>query len=130
MIMPTAHEWTVADFERSADAAAMPLAMAHGVGPRVLAAVKATLAAVGYNSNLGIVLMSAPLVEAALTCGENAFQARVCRVLHDLSLDDADAAFQAIAMANPGGLGDAAAHDVRDAARTTLLEAMRPCGRA
>jgi len=62
------HRMTAADFERSAEAAAGPLAAAGArVGKRILGAVEATDAAVGANTNLGIVLLCAPLAAAAET---------------------------------------------------------------
>ena len=50
---------------RSADAAAAPLS-AEGtrVGARILGAVEATFAAIGANTNLGIILLCAPLAAA------------------------------------------------------------------
>ena len=48
------HGMSVADFERSAVAAAHPLTQAGvGVGTRIRLAVEATAAAVGQNTNLG-----------------------------------------------------------------------------
>ena len=46
------------------------------------------------------------------------------RVLEGLDLDDAEQAFRAIVLAEPAGLGDAPAHDVRAPAEVTLREAM------
>ena len=46
-------------------------------------------------------------------------------ILAGLDLGHADQVFRAIALANPGGLGTAAHHDVRHPADTSLLEAMR-----
>jgi triphosphoribosyl-dephospho-CoA synthase len=46
-------------------------------------------------------------------------------VLKELSVEDAREAYQAIRAANPGGLGEAPAHDVRSEPDVTLLEAMR-----
>jgi triphosphoribosyl-dephospho-CoA synthase len=46
-------------------------------------------------------------------------------VLASLDREDAELAFRAIALANPGGLGERATHDVRKPAEITLLEAMR-----
>ena len=46
-------------------------------------------------------------------------------VLAGLSVADAQLAFEAIRLANPGGLGEAARHDVREPAQVSLLEAMR-----
>ena len=60
------HGMTVADFERSAEVSAPALARTGAsVGSRVLEAVEATRAAVGQNTNLGIVLLAAPLAAAA-----------------------------------------------------------------
>lgn len=118
------HGMTVEDFRRSALAAAPGVAdPALGVGRRILAAVEATWAAVGQNTNLGIVLLSAPLLCAADRRGPLARELR--RVLHGLGVEDARAAFAAIRLASPGGLGEAAAADVRDEPRIGLLEAMR-----
>ena len=60
------HRMEADDFVRSAEASARHVA-ADGlsVGARVRGAVDATLAAVGQNTNLGIVLLCAPLAAAA-----------------------------------------------------------------
>ncbi len=60
------HAMTVADFEASAEAIAAVFAQPGlTVGARILQSVLATQAAVGCNTNLGIVLLCAPLAEAA-----------------------------------------------------------------
>ncbi|HKW53006.1 MAG TPA: triphosphoribosyl-dephospho-CoA synthase, partial [Stellaceae bacterium] len=60
------HGMTVAQFEASAVASA-PYVSASGkpVGERIRDAIAATHAAVGCNTNLGIVLLAAPLLAAA-----------------------------------------------------------------
>ncbi len=56
------HRMSVADFEASAALSAPPLtAPGARVGARIEAAVAATRAGVGQNTNLGIVLLCAPL---------------------------------------------------------------------
>ena len=61
------HNMTVDDFVASAEAAA-PIMGETGlaVGQRIRLAVEATRKAVGQNTNLGIVLLAAPLANAAL----------------------------------------------------------------
>ena len=60
------HGMTVRDFLRSAEAAAPALCKpSTPVGARILTAVEATFAAVGMNTNLGIILLCAPLAAAA-----------------------------------------------------------------
>jgi triphosphoribosyl-dephospho-CoA synthase len=91
--------------------------------------VVATRAAAGTNTNLGIVLLAAPLAQAALRAQwpltRTALAVSLAQVLADLTVDDARLAFEAICLASPGGLGEAPRHDVRKPAQVTLLEAMR-----
>lgn len=121
------HGLEVRDFELSADAAAPHIA-ARGarVGARIRAAVEATWGAVATNTNLGIVLLCAPLAAAAETArrGET-LRCALARVLAGLDRRDATDAFAAIARANPAGLGTAPQADVAGPATVTLLEAMR-----
>ena len=118
------HGMQAADFVLSAEvSAAWVAAKGAQVGTRVRAAVEATLRAVGQNTNLGIILLSAPLAAAA-EAPDAALRPALTLVLD--RLDEADAAdvFAAIAAANPGGLGRVARHDVNAPAATTLREAM------
>jgi triphosphoribosyl-dephospho-CoA synthase len=118
------HRMEVADFVRSAEASAAPIASRGArVGTRVRAAVDATLRAVGQNTNLGIVLLCAPLAAAA-EAPDVALRSALARVLDGLDRADAQDVFAAIAAANPGGLGHAPRHDVSAPATVTLREAM------
>jgi triphosphoribosyl-dephospho-CoA synthase len=95
------------------------------VGELIADGVQATAEVADANTNLGIVLLFAPLVRAAVSRGtDEPLRAAVEATLAGLTVDDAAAAFAAIARANPGGLGDAAEHDVRGPARVSLREAM------
>jgi triphosphoribosyl-dephospho-CoA synthase len=99
------------------------------VGARIEAAVAATLAAAGCNTNLGILLLCAPLARALESAGPAAtpagLRAALEAVLAALDVADARAAFRAIAAAHPGGLGRAEAQDVHEEPTVTLREAMR-----
>lgn len=117
------HGMTSADFLRSAEVAAGPLcATGAGLGARVLGAVQSTRAAVGQNTNLGILLLCAPLAMAAEAGGD--LRAEVRRVIEAAGVADTALVFQAIVLAAPGGLGSAARHDVHAPATVPLLEAM------
>ncbi len=94
------------------------------VGRLVLEGVRATRRHVGTNTNLGILLLLAPLARAALT-RRGSFRDRLRRVLLDLDLRDAHDAYRAIRLARPGGLGRAAGQDVRKTPTAPLLECMR-----
>jgi triphosphoribosyl-dephospho-CoA synthase len=118
------HRMTAFEFARSAAAAAEPLSRTGTrVGARIWAAVEATFAAVGVNTNLGIVLLCAPLA-AACDRPTSDLRAALARVLASLDIEDASLAFRAIVRAGPAGLGRAEQHDVFDPAAATLKEAM------
>lgn len=120
------HGMTASDFLASAKAAAPFIAAPQStVGARIEGAVEATRARVGQNTNLGIILLCAPLAQAAATAQSADLRRETRRVLQALDINDAAAAFRAIAHAQPAGLGDAPQHDVNAPAETTLLEAMR-----
>jgi triphosphoribosyl-dephospho-CoA synthase len=119
------HGMSIADFEASAVASAGAVSdPALPVGERVLRAVRRSRRAVGCNTNLGILLLAAPLAAAAQGGRGADLRRRLRRVLGQLGRDDAASVFRAISLANPGGLGEARRHDVRQLPRVTLLTAM------
>src|SRR6202453_5245162 len=106
------HRMEVGGFGRSAQASAAPRAATVArIGIRVRTAVDATLKAVGQNTNLGIILLCAPLAAAA-EAEDAPLRPALARVLDRLDLSDAADVFSAIASANPAGLGRAPRHDV------------------
>jgi triphosphoribosyl-dephospho-CoA synthase len=119
------HRMSVADFEASA-AVAAPIIGQKGisVGTRIRLAVEATQCAVGQNTNLGIILLAAPLAGAAFDRRSDDLRSRLARILGGLSVDDAREAYRAIRQAAPGGLGEAPQHDVASEPGVTLFEAM------
>lgn len=125
------HGMTAENFRTSAYVAA-PAICRPGipVGLRIASAVAASWEAVQCNTNLGIILLCAPLVHTSFALRdadrvtEAQLRAALDAVLRGLDESDADYAFAAIRRANPAGLGRAARHDVRSAAGTTLLAAM------
>jgi triphosphoribosyl-dephospho-CoA synthase len=119
------HDMTVAHFEASALASAPVMGQPDlSVGGRILGAVQRTRQVVDCNTNLGIVLLCAPLAQAALSPVGGGLRDRLHQVLDRLDVDDAEQAFAAIRLAQPGGLGRAPEHDVREPAAVTLAVAM------
>jgi triphosphoribosyl-dephospho-CoA synthase len=90
------------------------------IGRLILDAVTATQRLLGKNTNLGIILLLAPLAKATEPTQE-AFAA----VLQTLTHEVAEHVYEAIRHARPGGLGLASEQDVHEAPTVTLLEAMR-----
>jgi triphosphoribosyl-dephospho-CoA synthase len=120
------HGMSVADFETSARVAAPYVAEPDSsVGLRIRHAVEATAATVGHNTNLGIVLLCAPLASAALASGGGTLRKRLANVLETLSVEDAKESYAAIRLAKAGGLGTVEKHDLGSEPEVTLLEAMR-----
>jgi triphosphoribosyl-dephospho-CoA synthase len=118
------HGMTTEQFTASAAAAAGPLCMpATRVGARIRGAIEATIKAVGANTNLGIVLLCAPLAAAA-ELDDVALRAALVRVIDGLDIRDANDAFAAIRQASPAGLGRAERHDVFALAQVPLKQAM------
>lgn len=119
------HDMTVADFRVSADVSAAPLCNpSYSLGEKIFYAVKATREAVGCNTNLGIVLLAAPLIQAAFQLSGSSLRQSLAKVLSATTVEDADWVFRAIALASPGGLGEANEQDVHTAATVTLKVAM------
>jgi triphosphoribosyl-dephospho-CoA synthase len=118
------HRMTVAQFVASSAAAAGALcAPAARVGARIRGAVEASIKAAGANTNLGIVLLCAPLAAAAER-EPRELRAALVGVLDGLDIRDADDAFAAIVQAAPAGLGRAERHDVFAPVQATLKQAM------
>ena len=120
---------TYTDMVRSALALgpvfARPRARRRRVGELIADGVAATAEVARANTNLGIVLLYAPLVRAEVSRrADETLRSAVERILARLDVDDASAAFAAIAQASPGGLGDAPEHDVKGPALVSLREAM------
>jgi triphosphoribosyl-dephospho-CoA synthase len=92
------------------------------MGHLVLAAVEATRAAVGTNTNLGMILLMAPLAMAA---DDRPLKDEIGRVLDSLDAEDARAVYEAIRLARPGGLGQVAEADVMSSPPRDLIQAMR-----
>ncbi len=113
------------DFLASAVAIGPALAQAgeRELGDTILAAVEATARWTGSNTNLGIILLLAPLARAAIRSGA-ALQDGVRQALAGTTVADAAQVYRAIRRARPGGLGAAAAEDVAGAPTVTLRDAM------
>ncbi|MEJ8850620.1 triphosphoribosyl-dephospho-CoA synthase [Variovorax rhizosphaerae] len=124
------HGMTAELFIASAQAAAGPLfEPGAGVGERIEGAVEASWAAAGCNTNLGILLLCAPVARAVElrpdAVGSAAgLSAAIEEVLNALDLSDSQAAYRAIARAHPGGLGSAPEEDVRQPPSIGLRAAM------
>ena len=117
----------VKDFLHSAEASAGPLMKSGlGLGERILNAVRATHQAVGTNTNLGIILLISPLIQAVMNRGNTSFlEGSLTAVLKNTTVEDAVNVYQAIRLAKPGGMGCKDEQDLSEEPTVTLLETMQ-----
>lgn len=122
------HDMTVEDFRLSAKASASAITdPKYSLGEKIYYAVKATREAVGCNTNLGIILLCVPMIEAIPLINKGrSFQQALGSVLAHTSVEDANWAFKAIMLASPAGLGESKQADVNAGDTSiTLTEAMK-----
>ena len=120
------HDTRYEDFLASAAAIgpAFLLARRRTLGATIYAACVATAGWTRANTNLGIILLLAPLARAALDPRGGTLRGRVARVLRRTTVRDAAHAYAAIRLAHPGGLGRAMSQDVADAPTCGLRAVM------
>jgi len=121
------HDMTVRDFIISSEVSTPLLCQPDAnLGLRVLESVKATQQAVGCNTNLGMLLLFAPIIMAAESAFNNidGLRYNVESTLSALTASDTEQIYEAIRIANPGGLGKLESQDVSDGPDCTLIEAM------
>lgn len=119
------HGMQASDFIASAHASAAAMTEPGiKLGERIHRAIVATHDAVATNTNLGIVLLCAPVLQAVLDTEPVDLRAAVRQVLRETTQTDADNAFRAIRLASPAGLGKRERADVRDPAELSLRDSM------
>ncbi len=96
------------------------------LGSTILDALRATRRWTQVNTNLGMVLLLAPLARAAMERRSNEpLRAAVQRVIEKTTVDDAEDVYEAIRLAGAGGLGSVPEQDVARPPTVTLREAMQ-----
>ena len=93
-----------------------------GVGRAVLECVFETRRLVATNVNLGIALLLAPLTAVS---PDQSLKSGISRVLQRLTVADAQSVYEAIRLAQPGGLGHVSEQDVANEPTEDLLTIMR-----
>ncbi len=123
------HDTRYEDFLASAAAIGPAFAEAGGatLGSTILDSIRATARWTRSNTNLGIVLLLAPLAHAAHAARRTHCTLReaLARVLRSTTVGDAADAYEAIRIAHPAGLGRVDGEDVASAPSVGLLEAMK-----
>lgn len=118
-------DMSYADFCASAMAIAPAMdaaAQGQSIGATVLQAIQATRLIVGKNTNLGTVLLLAPLARVPRA---TPLERGVCKALAGLTAQDAADVYAAIRLAQPGGLGKVVEADVAAPPPPDLRSAMQ-----
>ena len=97
----------------------------QSLGATIRQAIEKTACWTKTNTNLGIVLLLAPLAKAATTAAGGELRGALHRVLDETTVEDARDVYAAIRRASPGGLGRSDTQDVANEPDVTLLDAMR-----
>ncbi len=114
------------DFLLSAQAIVDPLDRVAelGLGRAVLECIRATRRIVDTNTNLGIVLLFCPIALAASRRGDRPLLNVLKGTLRETTVEDSEYVYEAIRLAEPGGLGQAENDDIRDRPTRRLREIM------
>jgi triphosphoribosyl-dephospho-CoA synthase len=126
------HDTRYEDFLASAAAIGPAFTRAGGatLGSTILESIRATAHWTRSNTNLGIVLLLAPLAHAAHgACRTDAgggaqIRAELARILRSATVRDAADVYEAIRIAHPAGLGSVEHEDVAAAPSVALRDAM------
>ncbi len=120
------HDMQAEDFIQSAEVSAPYVCDPDlSLGEKIYHGAVSSFEAVGCNTNLGIVLLAAPLMEAVHREGEGCLRQRLEHVLRRAGREDAEWVYRTIRLVQPGGLGRVEQQDVHKAPSVTLLEAMK-----
>lgn len=124
-IFADGHGMRVQDFILSAEASSAVIAQPElALGERIYRTVEATWHVVNCNTNLGIILLCAPIIQAVLLPSLHGLRNQLETVLTNTTQTDATWLFKAIRKANPAGLGTVSRYDVKHAVDCSLQEAM------
>ena len=112
------------DFVNSADAIAPIVSRTtpESIGQTILCCVQATRQVVAHNTNLGIILLLVPL---AAVPEDQPLVNGIDSVLEGMTVNDSRLVYQAIRIAEPGGLGTAPEEDIHEQPRLPLQACMR-----
>jgi len=103
---------------------ALENAAQSGVGQTIWQAVTDTRKWVQSNTNLGMILLLAPLAKACAAVPPQNIRQNLSAILKGLTVEDARLAYDAIRLAKPGGLGKAPNSDIAEIPSIPLLQAM------
>ncbi len=120
------HGMDYEDFVRSAKVVTPILCDRQlGIGRKILSSIEATRATAHCNTNLGMILLVAPIIRVFQEHGlQGHFRRTLASTLKSLGRQEAQDIFAAIRLANPGGLGKVDRYDVNSLPDIDIYSAM------
>ena len=119
------HDMTVEQFLISAFVTAPIMSNSElTLGSLVYESVRVTQDAIGKNTNLGIILLCAPIAYSALHDHSKGLRETLVEALNNSDKNDAQLILDAICLAAPSGLGESETHNVYDPATAGIREIM------
>jgi triphosphoribosyl-dephospho-CoA synthase len=96
----------------------------YSLGDRILKAVIATRDETLTNTNLGIIMLCAPIIHALVKYKGSDLREAIIKTIDDATPDDTVKICKAINISSPGGLGDASEYDTKSLPNVKLREIM------
>ena len=96
----------------------------YSLGERILKSINVTRETVRTNTNLGIILLCAPIAQACINFNNIGLKEGLKKVLKNTSIQDTQDLCMAIKISSPGGLGRSNIYDINSKPITTIEEIM------
>ena len=96
----------------------------YTLGERILKSVKITRSKITTNTNLGIILLCAPIVHACINFNSIDLRDGIRKTLSETTLKDTQDLCTAINISSPGGLGASDKYDISTKPRISIKELM------
>ena len=96
----------------------------YSLGERILKSINVTRETVRTNTNLGIILLCAPIVQACADFNNLGLKEGLKKVLKNTSIQDTQDLCMAIKTSSPGGLGRSNVYDINSKPITTIEDIM------
>ena len=96
----------------------------YSLGERILKSINVTRETVRTNTNLGIILLCAPIAQACINFNNIGIKEGLKKVLKNTSIQDTQDLCMAIKTSSPGGLGRSNVYDINAKPITTIEDIM------
>ena len=96
----------------------------YSLGERILNSILATRNETSVNTNLGIIMLCAPIIHALINYRDLSLKEAIKKTISDADADDTSKICEAINITSPGGLGNSSRYDTKSKPKIKLREIM------